>query len=98
MVAVVVASAMQKLVIASSRAAHIKSAELLGRITKWSIWIFALLTALYNLGVAPGLIQTVVMAVFAGAALAIGLAFGLGGKEVAQKLLEKTAHNLLEKE
>ena len=96
MVAVVVANAMQKIVVASSRAASIKSAELLGRITKWSILIFALLTALYNLGIAPALIQTVVMAVFAGAALALGLAFGLGGKEVAQKLLEKTTHNILE--
>lgn len=98
MVAVVVAGAMQKIVVASSKAAHIKSAELLGRITKWSIWIFALLTALFNLGIAPGLIQTVVMAVFAGGALAVGLAFGLGGKEVAQKLIEKTAHNVLERE
>ncbi len=98
MVAVVVANAMQKLVVASSRAAHIKSAELLGRVTKWAIWIFAVLTALFNLGIAPGLIQTIVMAVFAGAALAIGLAFGLGGKEVAQRLLEKTAHALMEKE
>jgi hypothetical protein len=98
MVAVVVASAMQKLVVASARAAHVKSAELLGRITKWAIWIFALLTALYNLGIAPGLIQTVVMAVFAGAALALGLAFGLGGKEVAQKWLEKTSATVLEKE
>ncbi len=98
MVAVLIASAMQKLVVASSRAAHIKSAELLGKITKWSIWIFALLTALYNLGVAPALIQTIVMAVFAGGALALGLAFGLGGKEVAQKLIERTAHTILEKE
>lgn len=96
MVAVVVGNAMHKLVVASSRAAHIHSAELLGRITKWSIWIFALLAALYNLGIAPALIQTVVMAVFAGGALAIGLAFGLGGKEVAQKLIEKTTHNVLE--
>lgn len=98
MVAVVVASAMQKLVVASAHAAHIKSAELLGRVTKWSIWIFALLTALYNLGVAPALIQTVVMAVFAGAALALGLAFGLGGKDAAQKWIEKSASSLLEKE
>ncbi len=96
MVAVVVGNAMHKLVVASARAAHIHSAELLGRITKWSIWIFALLAALYNLGIAPALIQTVVMAVFAGGALAIGLAFGLGGKEVAQKLIEKTTHNVLE--
>jgi hypothetical protein len=98
MVAVMVGNAMQKIVVASARAASVKSAELLGRITKWAIWIFALLTALYNLGIAPGLIQTVVMAVFAGGALAIGLAFGLGGKEVAQKLIEKTAHSVLERE
>ncbi len=98
MVAVVVANAMQRVVVASARAGHVKSAELLGRITKWAIWIFALLTALFNLGVAPALIQTVVMAVFAGGALAIGLAFGLGGKDTAQRILERTAHNVLEKE
>lgn len=98
MVAVIIANAMQKIVVASARAAHAKSAELLGRITKWSIWIFALLTALFNLGIAPALIQTVVMAVFAGAALALGLAFGLGGKDTAQRLLEKTMSNVMEKE
>ncbi|MEK7609801.1 MAG: hypothetical protein AAB470_01620 [Patescibacteria group bacterium] len=98
MVAVIVANVMQKLVVASSRAAHVKSAELLGRITKWSIWIFALLTALFNLGIAPALIQTIVMAVFAGTALALGLAFGLGGKEVAQHWIERTTSNILEKE
>jgi len=98
MVSVVIANTMQRLVVASSRAAHIRSAELLGRITKWAIWIFALLTALFNLGVAPALIQTIVMAVFAGAALALGLAFGLGGKGIAEGILEKTTHNLLEKE
>ena len=98
MVAVVVANAMHKLVVASSRAAHVRSAELLGRLTKWSIWIFAILAALYNLGVAQGLIETVVMAVFAGVAIAIGLAFGLGGKEAAQKWIEKTSANMMEKE
>ncbi|MES2216221.1 MAG: hypothetical protein V4481_02910 [Patescibacteria group bacterium] len=98
MVAVVVGNAMHRLVVASSKAAHVRSAELLGRITKWSIWIFALLAALYNLGVAPALIQTVVMAVFAGGALAIGLAFGLGGKEVAQKLIERTSTHIFERD
>lgn len=97
MVAVVVANAMQKIVVASSRAANIKSAELLGRVTKWAIWIFALLTALFNLGVAPALIQTVISAVFAGGALAIGLAFGLGGKDEAQKIVERTTKGLWEK-
>ena len=96
MVAVVVASAMQKLVLASSRATNIKSAELLGKVTKWSIWIFAILTALLNLGIAPSVIQTIMTAVFGGAALALGLAFGLGGKEAAQRIIEKTEHHLEE--
>ncbi len=94
MVAVIVANAMHRIVVASSRAANIKSAELLGNVTKWAIWIFAILTALYNLGVAPGLIQTIVMAVFAGAGLALGLAFGLGGRDAAQKIIERTMRNV----
>jgi hypothetical protein len=98
MVAAVIASAMQKVVVASALAAHSKSSELLGRVTKWSIWIFAILTALMQLGVAEGLIQTVLTAVFAGAALAIGLAFGLGGKDVAARMIEKTAGHVLNKE
>jgi len=98
MVAVVVGNAMHRLVVASSRAAHIRSAEMLGRVTKWAIWIFALLAALYSLGIAPALIQTVVMAVFAGAALAIGIAFGLGGKDAAQRWIDKTASHIFDKE
>lgn len=98
MVAVVVAGALQKVVVASAKAGHVKSAELLGRVTKWAIWIFAVLTALITLGIAPSLIQMILTAVFAGAALALGLAFGLGGKDVAARLIEKTAHSVLEKE
>jgi hypothetical protein len=98
MVAVIVGNAMHRIVVASARAGHVRSAELLGRVTKWSIWIFAVMAALYNLGIAPALIQTVVMAIFAGAALAIGLAFGLGGKSVAEKLIERTANNIIERE
>jgi len=98
MIAAVVANAMQKLVVASAKAGHLHVADLGGRVTKWSIWIFAILTALYTLGVAPGIIQTLLTAVFAGGALAFGLAFGLGGKEVAQKLIDRTAHAIVLKD
>jgi len=96
MVAIVVGTTMEKVVVASSKAANIKSAELLGRITRWAIWIFALLTALFSLGIASSIIQTVITAVFAGGALALGLAFGLGGKDAAQKIIEKTVKNITE--
>ncbi len=98
MVAAIVASAMQKIVVASAKAAHSQSAELLGRVTKWSIWIFAILAALVQLGVAAVLIQMILTALFAGLALALGLAFGLGGKDVAARMIEKTASHVLNKE
>jgi small-conductance mechanosensitive channel len=98
MVAAVVASAMQKIVVASALAAHSGHSELLGRITKWAIWIFAIFAALIQLGVAVTLVQTILTAVFAGLALAIGLAFGLGGKEVAGKWIDKTVSNITSKE
>ena len=98
MVAVMIADAVQKIVIASARAAHVKSASLLGAIAKWAIWIFAILTALFHLGIAPGLIQTLFMGIVVAAALAVGLAFGLGGKEVAARMLDKTIHAVSDKE
>jgi hypothetical protein len=98
MVSVVIAEAVHKLVVASARAAHVKSAMLLGSIAKWAIWIFAILTALYHLGIAPALIQTIFMGIVVAAAIAIGLAFGLGGKEVAGRMLEKTIHTVSDKE
>jgi len=98
MVAVMIADTMQKVVSASARAAHVRSAHLLGVITRWAIWIFAILTALFQLGIAPGLIQTLVMGVIAGGALAFGLAFGLGGRDYASSVIEKTMHKLSDKE
>ncbi len=98
MVSVVIADAVKKIVTASARAAHVKSAALLGTIAKWSIWIFAVLTALIHLGIAPSLIMTLFTGVVVAVALATGLAFGLGGKEVAGRMLEKTIHTVSDKE
>ncbi len=97
-VTAVIARAMQKLVVASARASHLHVAELSGRVTKWIIWIFGILTALYTLGVAPALIQTIVMAILAGGALAFGLAFGLGGKDTAQDILKRTSQAIMQKD
>lgn len=98
MVSVVIADTIKRIVVASARAAHVRSAVLLGSIAKWSIWIFAILTALFHLGIAPALIQTLFMGVVVAFALAAGLAFGLGGKEVAGRMLEKTIHTVSDKE
>jgi len=45
LVAVVIAEAMQNLVVGSARAAHMRSANFLGTLTRWAIWVFAGLAA-----------------------------------------------------
>lgn len=89
MVAAVVAEAMQKIVVGSARAADIKSANLVGNITKWAIWAFAILAALIQLGIAVSFINTLFTGIIIAVSLALGLSFGLGGQDAAAKYIEK---------
>jgi len=88
LVAVVIAEAMQNVVVASAKAAHIASARFLGTVTKWAIWVFAALTALYQLGVAAPFLQTLFTGIVVALSLAFGLSFGLGGQEAAGRYIE----------
>jgi len=86
---VVIAVFLAKLVRASVLAAKLHAAHFLGALTKWSVLVFAFLAALSQLGVAGALINTLIMGFVAMLAIAGGLAFGLGGKDVAAAWLEK---------
>ncbi|MFC1612499.1 hypothetical protein ACFL29_01475 [Patescibacteria group bacterium] len=68
-------------------AAKMEGEELLSALAKWSILIFALMAALIQLQVASQLIQIFFSGIMVMVALAGGIAFGLGGKEEAGKLL-----------
>lgn len=89
MVAVVVAEALQKIVVSSAKAAQLSSANMLGGLVKWSIWFFAIFASLYQLGIAQDLIKTLITGFVAMLALAGGLAFGLGGRDAAAGLIQK---------
>jgi hypothetical protein len=88
-IAAVVAEVMRKIVIAGSKGAGITSAKLLGTITKWAIWIFGLLVALVELGIAVILIERLFTGVVVAVALALGLSFGLGGQDAARDSISK---------
>ena len=87
--AALLADTVNNVVEGGARAAHLPSAGFLGGVAKWSIWIFAILAALFQLGIAGPFVQTIFTAFVAMVALAGGLAFGLGGKEAAARYLEK---------
>lgn len=87
--AAVIAEALRKIVVGSAKAASMPSAKFLGGVARWSIWIFAILAALSQLGIAGAFAQTLFTGLIAMLALAGGLAFGLGGREAAARYLEK---------
>lgn len=87
-VATIVADGASKLIKGSARAANVHSAEFLGTIARYAIWIFALIIALSQLGIAPQFMQILFTGIIAMLALAGGLAFGLGGKDAAARAIE----------
>jgi len=89
LVAAVIAEALQKIIAGSAMAAGVTTAKFLGGLTKWAIWIFALLVALSQVGIGRDIIVIVLQGVIYMLALAGGLAFGLGGKEAASRSIEK---------
>lgn len=84
-----VADAMKKIVLSSAMSAGISSAPFLATATKWAIWIFAVLVALSQLGIASGFIQTIFTGLVVALSLGLGLAFGLGGQEAAGRAIDK---------
>jgi hypothetical protein len=89
LVAAVVSEAAQKVVTGSAKAASLKSANFAGSIAKWAIWIFAILAAIMQLGIAVSFINTLFTGIIIAVALALGLSFGLGGQEAAARYIEK---------
>lgn len=93
-IATVIADAMQKIVVASSRAANISSAHMLGSITRYAIWGFAFIIALSELGIASAFMQILFTGLIAAMAIALGLAFGLGGKEAAARAIDNISREM----
>lgn len=89
LVAAVIAETTQRAVIGVAKAAAVSTANLLGSIAKWAIWVFAIIAALYQLGIAPQILQTLFTGIVVALSLSIGLSFGLGGQEAAARFIEK---------
>jgi small-conductance mechanosensitive channel len=71
------------------KGAGAKGAEAGSEIVYYTIVVFGIGTALYQLGVAREIISFLVGGVILALALAFGLAFGLGSQEAARELIEE---------
>lgn len=77
----------QRIVKSAVEAARLASANFLSGVSKWAIFIFSFMAAMVQLEIAPDLIRVLFTGLVFMIALAGGLAFGLGGRDHAEKFL-----------
>ena len=81
------ANAVQALVRGATAQADLGNPDLLANVARGAVWAFAIVIAVNQLGIATTLVNTLFMATVGAVALATGLAFGLGGRETAGKIV-----------
>jgi len=69
--------------------AGILQARLLARTTRWVVLLFAVATALVEIGIGRDMVLIAFGVLFGGLVLALALAFGLGGRHLAREILER---------
>lgn len=94
LIAVVLGDVVGKTIAASARAAHLSSANFLGAVAKWVFWIFGAMAALYHLEIMASFLQTLFTGVVIALSLALGLAFGLGGRDAAASYIDKVRREI----
>jgi len=93
-----ISEALHNFIGGSARAVNSRAATMTATISRWAIWVFAIIIALSELGIAEQFMSALFIGIVAMLALAGGLAFGLGGKEAASKAIAKMSDNFSHKE
>ena len=88
-IATVVSEALSKTVTAGAKTMDLSSANMLGAVAKYAVWVFAFIIALGQLGVAAYYMSVLFTAIVAMIALGGALAFGLGSKDAAARFISK---------
>lgn len=96
MVGAVFAQFARDFVLAAAAGLGASTDRFLSQLANWSIMVFSILAALNQLQIAQNLIQTLFMGFVAMLAIAGGLAFGLGGRDVASDILRKIREDISE--
>ena len=81
------ARALSNLVRGAASKGGIGNADMLARIASIAVWVFAIVVAVNQIGIATALVNTLFMAFVGALALGAGLAFGLGGKDTAAQIV-----------
>lgn len=97
-IATVISDALSKTITAGAKTMNLHSANMLGVVAKYAVWTFAFIIALGQLGIAETYMNILFAGIIGMFAIAGALAFGLGGKDAAAKLLYKIGEDVSHKE
>ncbi len=86
-IAGLVANAVGDLVRGATTESGLGNPNLLSTLARVTIWGFGIIVAVNQIGVAATLVNTLFMAFVGALALAVGLAFGLGGRDTAGEIV-----------
>lgn len=81
------ANALHGLVRGATAEAGVGNPDLLASIARAAVWAFAIVIAVNQIGIATTLVNTLFMATVGALALALGLSFGLGGRDTAAMIV-----------
>jgi len=84
----IAARALGNIVRGATAEAGFVNPETLSNVVRTTVWSFAIVVAINQLGIATNLITTLFTGFVAALAIALGLAFGLGGRDLAARSLE----------
>jgi hypothetical protein len=82
------ANALANLIRGATAQGGLGNPDFLATVAKVMVWGFAIVVAVNQIGVAQTLVNALFIAVVGAAAIALGLAFGLGGKDTAAKIVQ----------
>jgi small-conductance mechanosensitive channel len=84
----IAARALGNIVRGATAEAGFANPDTLANVTRTTVWAFAIVVAINQLGIATSLITTLFTGLVAALAIAFGLSFGLGGRDLASRTLE----------
>ena len=86
-IAGLVANALAGLVRGATAESGLGNPDLLATIARVAVWAFAIVIAVNQIGIATAIVNTLFMATVGSVAVALALAFGLGGRETAAQIV-----------
>jgi len=92
-----VSDVLHKFIEGSAKAVNSRASRMSATVARWAVWVFAIIIALSELGIAAQFMNALFIGIVAMLSLAGGLAFGLGGRDAASRTIDKVSKEFSDK-